>query len=139
RAAAAVECHEWRHELRRPAPGTPLLRRTAGARDSVLHAAARGETGTDRMGAGQIPVRLLDRRRHREAPLRPVLHQTSVDRVRPDHRARYGQSDSVRKGRQVRSAPGPPDIWGAAEQRPLVTVARNVSTRYLAIATDALI
>ena len=36
-------------------------------------------------------------------------------------------------------ASGPRDLWGDAEHRPLVTVARNVSTRYLAIATDAII
>src|SRR5207247_3263734 len=59
--------------------------------------------------------------------------------LRPDDRARYGQGDSVRKGRQVTPASGPRDLWGDAEHRPLVTVARNVSTRYLAIATDAII
>jgi len=37
------------------------------------------------------------------------------------------------------SAAEPADVWGAAERRPLATVARNVSTRYLAIACDALI
>jgi O-antigen/teichoic acid export membrane protein len=39
----------------------------------------------------------------------------------------------------VTPASGPRDLWGDAEHRPLVTVARNVSTRYLAIATDAII
>jgi O-antigen/teichoic acid export membrane protein len=34
---------------------------------------------------------------------------------------------------------GAADIWGDAEQRQLATLARNVSTRYLAILTDALI
>src|SRR5439155_20477745 len=35
--------------------------------------------------------------------------------------------------------PSAADIWGAVEQRPLGTVARNLSTRYLAIGTDAAI
>ncbi len=34
---------------------------------------------------------------------------------------------------------GPVDIWGDVEDRQVMTVARNVSTRYLAIATDAVI
>jgi O-antigen/teichoic acid export membrane protein len=39
----------------------------------------------------------------------------------------------------VTPASGSRDLWGDAEHRPLVTVAWNVSTRYLAIATDAIL
>jgi len=39
----------------------------------------------------------------------------------------------------VTADPSAGDIWGTVEQRPLVTVARNLSTRYLAIGTDAAI
>src|SRR5581483_5955205 len=134
RTATALERDERRYELRRPASGAAVLRRTARARDSLLHAAPCGEARPDRMGPGEVPLRLLDRGRHGKAALRPLLHQAPLDRLRPDHRARHGQGDPLRKGRQViaRRTYVAADPWGQ-DDRQLITVARNVSTRYLAI------
>src|SRR5262249_9162775 len=106
----------------------------------VLHAAARREARRHRLGAGQVSVRLLHRGRDGKAALRPVLHQAPVNRVRPDHRPRHGEGDSLRKGRQVTRGGGDGrSPWGDADERQLATVARNVTTRYMAIGVDAII
>src|SRR5207245_1627933 len=89
--------------------------------------------------AGQVPVRLLHRASNGEAAVRPVLHQTPLDLLRPDDRPRHRQGHPVRKGREVTSVPTRADpVWGD-DDRQLVTVARNITTRYLAIAVDAFI
>src|SRR6185503_14008514 len=105
----------------------------------VLPAAACGQARPHRMGPGEIPVRVHGRGRDGEAALRPVLHQTPVGLLRPDHRARYRQGDPLRKGRQVTSGTDQAETIWQSDDRQLVTVARNMTTRYLAIGTDALI
>src|SRR4029077_11237727 len=99
------------------------------------------EAGAHRLGAGQVPLRLHDRGRDGEAAVRPLLHKEPVDRLRPDDRPRHREGDSVRKGRQViRPADTQhADPWHANDDTQFMTVARNVSTRYLAIGLDALI
>src|SRR5205823_3776350 len=133
RAAAALERAARRHELRRPATRTAVLRAAARRRGPLLHATARRQTRRHRLGPGEVPVRRVDRRRDGEAALRPVLHQAPVDRFRPHDRDRYGQGHPVRQGRQVmRTTEG----QIGAPQDETLAVARNVSTRYLAIAAE---
>ena len=59
RAAAALERDARRHELRRPAARAAVLRRRARQGDPVLPAAPRGEARADRLGAGEVPLRLV--------------------------------------------------------------------------------
>ena len=70
-----------------PAARAAVLRRAARGRHSVLHGAPCGEARRDRLGAGEVPLRVLGRRRDGEAALRPLLHQAPLDRLRPDDRA----------------------------------------------------
>ena len=61
RAAPARQRLEGRDEHRRTATGAPGVRATARGGDPFLSHAAGGETGTDRLGAGLLPLRQLDR------------------------------------------------------------------------------
>src|SRR5206468_2377347 len=122
-----------RHELRGTASRAAVLRGAARGRDSLLQRAPRRETGRDRLGAGQVPLWLVDRRRNGEAALRPVLHQTSIVHLRPDDRDRHREGDPLWKGRDVTPRAEELALLGAEPTEETLTVARNVSTRYLAI------
>src|SRR5262249_48425384 len=89
------------------------------------------------MGAGEVPLRVVDRRRAREAAVRPLLHQAPVGRLRLHDSPRHGESDRLRQGGEM-TAPAPPATVADSGEETL-TVARNVSTRYLAIAVEALL
>src|SRR5436305_1370359 len=91
------------------------------------------------MGAGEVPLRIIDRGRHRKAALRPLLHQAPVDCVRPHDHDRHGQGDSLGEGREVNSSLDDMAVLGPAPTEETLTVARNVSTRYLAIAMEMLV
>jgi hypothetical protein len=73
----------------------------------------------------------------REAALRPLLHQAPVDRLRPDDSDRHAQGDRVAKRGEVSATADFHEIAADADQTR--TVARNVSTRYLAIAVEAIL
>ena len=137
RNPAALERAARRHELRGSPPRAAVLRGTAGRGHPVLPPAACGEARRDRVGAGAVPLRRINRGRAGEAALRPLLHQAHVHHLRPDDRLRHGQGDSPPEGRAV-STPQDARTWGT-DDRQLTLVARNVSTRYLAIATDGAI
>src|SRR5262249_35870878 len=94
-----------------------------------LPAAPRGEAGADRLGPGQVPLRLVARGRDGKAALRPLLHQAPVGDLRPDDRVRHGQGGALPQGGRVTRAD-----WG--DDRPLRTIARNVATRYLSVAAE---
>src|SRR6185437_17147820 len=111
-----------RHELRGPAARAPVLRAAAHRADSLLRRAPRREAGRHRLGPGALPLRIVGRRRDGKTPVRPLLHQAHVHRVRPHHRHRYGEGDRVRERSSVSSE--------------AKTVTRNLSTRYLAIVAE---
>ena len=137
RAAAVLERAARRDELRRTASRASVLRPAAGRGDPVLHGAARGQAGRDRLGAGPLPLRRVGRRRAREAALRPVLHEASVARLRPDDPHRHREGDGVPERCAV-SDTAPPS-GAATDTDETLTVARNVSTRYLAIGIEAVL
>jgi hypothetical protein len=97
------------------------------------HAIKPGLTG---WAQGPLPVRLVGRGRAREAALRPVLHETPVARLRPHDSHGYREGNGVPERRAV-SDTAPPS--GAIDTAETLTVARNVSTRYLAIGIEALL
>ena len=66
---------------------TPVLRRTARARDSLLHAAALGEAGADGMGTGAPCVPGAGPRRSTAAGIRSVLCQEPLALARFDRAA----------------------------------------------------
>ena len=80
-----------------PRPERPFFVEQLAAAIPFYMAAPRGEARRHRLGAGEIPLRLVDRGRAREAALRPLLHQASVARVRPHDPHRHGQGDPVRE------------------------------------------
>src|SRR5207247_10496521 len=63
----------------------------------------------------------------------------SVDLLRPDDRHRHRESDSLGERREVTSTIEPTDLLGAEPAEETLTVAKNVSTRYLAIATEMVV
>ena len=63
-----------------PRPERPFFVDAAGEGDPVLPAAARGQARAHRLGAGQVPLRLVARGRDGEAALRPLLHQAPLGR-----------------------------------------------------------
>src|SRR5262249_44167898 len=138
RAAAALERPQRGHEFRRSAPRAAVLRAAARRGDSVLQGAPRREAGAHRLGAGEVPLRLLGRGCPRGASLRPLLHQASLARVRSDDSHRHGEGDRVRERSEVSAASDAPQLGTGAVDETL-TVARNVSTRYLAIAVEAIL
>src|SRR6266545_1266783 len=84
RTAAALERSPRRHVDRRPAPGTPLLRRAVQAPHPAIHAAAQGQGRHYRLGAGERLARQhVPRKTHR---VRFVLHRELVSGPRhQDH------------------------------------------------------
>src|SRR5262249_43971317 len=107
----------------------------------VLHGTPRGQARPHRMGAGEISVRLLNRRCDGEAAVRPLLRQAHVRVLRLDDCPRHGEGHHPRKGREVSGLGGRSAPWGALGptlSEPL-TVARNVSTRYLAIIVEMVV
>src|SRR5262249_55369663 len=139
RTAAALERHPRRHELRRAASRASVLRRPARRTDSVLPAAPRGQAGTDRLGAGEVPLWLFARRRDGEAAVRPVLHQAPVGDLRSDDRVRHRQGRALPERGGVTPAAGQAENYLDPKDHHLVTIARNVGTRYLAIAVELVI
>ena len=117
-----------------PRPERPFFVDQLAERDPVLPAAPRRQAGPHRLGAGEVPLRVVDRRRDREAALRPVLHQAPVGRLRPDDRLRHGEGRAVPEGGGVSADGAGPGLLG--RRTPLVTIARNVATRYLAIIAE---
>src|SRR5207253_7702780 len=66
-------------------------------------------------------------------------HQTHVHRLRPHDRHRHGESRRRGKGRQVSASPADLLAMSAPTADEPITVARNVSTRYLAIAVEMVV
>src|SRR5258708_27265393 len=81
------------------------------------------------MGAGQVPLRLVPRRRHGKTAVRPVLHQASVGHLRSDDRGRHGQGCAVPQGGSMSGD-------GFQDDRPFRPICRNVATRYLSVAGE---
>ena len=117
-----------------PRPERPFFVEQLAPRDPVLSAASRRQAGPHRLGAGQVPVRLVGRRRDGKAALRPLLRQAPVTGVRRVDRVRHGEGDPVREGRQVTTA-----AWHRLEEHRLFVFARNMATRYALIVINALI
>ena len=98
-----------------PRPERPYFVEQLARGDSVLPRAARRQARADRLGAGQVPVRRVDRGRDREAALRPLLRQAPVARLRPHDCLRHGEGHPLRKGRPVTPPPARPErprLWG---------------------------
>ncbi len=83
-----------------PRPERPYFVQQLTAADSVLCRAPYRQARRHRLGAGPLPLRLVRRRRDGETAVRPLLHQASLDRVRPDDRHRHRQGDLCAKGAQ---------------------------------------
>ena len=82
-----------------PRPGAAGVRRRADARDSVLRAAPRRPSRTDRVGPGPLHLRRDQGRRAPEAAVRPLLHQeplaarsTSTSSSRPSRPSSSGEA-----------------------------------------------
>src|SRR5690606_11983561 len=69
---------QGRHVLRWPAARASLFRGVVEAGDSRVWAAPGGETGTDRLGPAQVPVRSERGGREAKARMRPVLSEERV-------------------------------------------------------------
>ena len=65
-----------------PRPERPYFVEQLAQEIPVLPRASCGEARADRLGAGQIPLRRVDRGRDREAALRPLLRQAPVGLLR---------------------------------------------------------
>ena len=100
RGAAALECADRRHELRRPAARAARVRRRVDRADSLLRPAPRRSSWPHRVGAGPPQLRRHGRGCRREAPVRALLHQAPLVHVRSLHRARDGQ-DGAHEARFV--------------------------------------
>ena len=125
-----------------PRPERPYFVEQLAQENRLLPRAARREAGADGLGAGQVSLRLVDRGRDREAPLRPLLRQAPLAVLRPDDRLRHGESHPLRKRRAVTPAPAPRSssrVCGARTSGTVAVVAHNVSTRYLAYLVDAIL
>ena len=88
----------WRDEPGRAAPRTPQLRRSAQGNHSVLRVAPFGEAWNHRMGAGQVSLRRIARRRPQEAPVRPVLRQEQLALPGYSGPGRDGERGAVSRG-----------------------------------------
>jgi len=63
------------HELHRAAPGAARVRPGPSEANPLLHEAAFRQAGDHGLGSGQVPLRIVRRRRAGKAPVRSVLHQ----------------------------------------------------------------
>src|SRR5262249_52916716 len=88
----------------------------------------RRQAWAHRLGPGEVPLRCLVRGLAREAPVRPVLRETSVNSLRPDDPVRHGKGRSLRKGCQVISN-ATAIVWEEQEQGQIVAL--NVTGRYV--------
>ena len=139
RAAAALERAARRHELRRSAARAPVLRRAARARRFPFyqqrHAVKPGLTGW-----AQVKYRygasVEDAMEKLRYDLYYIKHLSLV--LRPDDRLRHGQGHPVRQGGRVSAALRPSARRGT-DPAPRCPIARNVGTRYLAIAAEAVL
>src|SRR5207244_1205351 len=103
----------------------------------LLPAASCRQARTDRVGAGQVPLRLIARGRDGKAALRPVLHQAPVGVLRSDDRLRHGEGGALPQRRGMSPlSPLNNDGFVSQDDRPLRTIVRNVATRYLSVAAE---
>ena len=85
RGAAVAQRAARGDELRGATAGAPGFRGDAGGGDPLVPGAARRQGRADRVGAGQLPLRGVHRRRAEQAELRLVLREELLGAVRPAH------------------------------------------------------